>query len=166
MYFKNFTQGLSNKCDQVIQWVVVPAMAFYTLLIFVGVLSRFVFKIPIMEAVELSRLGFVWACLLGASVAYKRMAHINFTVISSRLPSKASKILSLTINVISLVFMIWVLYYSVIITTKVWPSKLSATGLSNGLMYISLPITMIAMIIHCINYIVQDFSRCTSKGEL
>ena len=134
--------------DFISKWIAIPCMTFYTLLTFIGVLSRFVFRHPIAEAVELSRVGFVWSCLMGSAIAFKRHRHIQFTAITTRLPAKTRNIVGTIISMLTFVFIVWVLIHSVNITIKVWPSKLSASGISNGFLYLPLPIAMVVMMFH------------------
>lgn len=148
MNIEKTLEKISSFGDYISRWIAIPCMGFYTILTFVGVLSRFVFKHPIAEAIELSRVGFVWSCLMGSAVAYKRHKHIEFTAITSRLPFRTRNVIGSIVSTLTLVFIIWVLAYSISITIKVWPSKLSASGISNGFLYLPLPIALVVMLTH------------------
>lgn len=164
MKLTRMTQALSDAGDVATRWAAVPIAAGYIILTFAGVIARFVLKTPIMEAVLYSRLGFVWTCLLGAALAYKRMKHIRFTVVSSLLPGRLKTMWDLGIDLLSLGFMCWTMVYAVDITRRVWPSKISGTDLSNGFMYIALPTALAVMILHCLNRIAFDISGLTDAA--
>ena len=155
---------ISALFDTVISSIAVFTIGSYTLLIFLGVLTRFVFKTPILVGVELARVGFVWSSILGAAVAYKRGYHIAFSVITSILPKKASQTLSLLVDLTTLGFFIWVLYKSIFFTMKVSASVLAATGWSAAVLYFPLPFAMAGMIFHCISFIIQDIDALLNKG--
>ena len=162
----NIFKRISTFCDIIVSRLAIFAIAAYTILIFVGVLSRFVLKLPIVSAIELSRVGFVWSSLLGAAVAYKRGLHISFTVVLSALSKKAGFYLTILIDIITLIFFILVLYKSIFFTIRVSPSVLSSTQMSAAVMYFPLPFSITAMIFHCINFITQDLNEVFHKGTL
>ena len=122
MNIEKTLERVSSCSDFFSKWIALPCMGFYTILTFVGVLSRFVFKHPIAEAVELSRVGFVWSCLMGAAVAFKRHRHIEFTAITTRLPVRTRNIIGTAISLLTFGFIAWVLVLSINITIKVWRS--------------------------------------------
>ncbi len=168
MRLVTWIRKISDAADMATKCVAVPVMGSYIVLTFVGVIARFVLKTPIMEAVIYSRLGFVWTCLLGAALAYKRMRHIRFTAIVSLLPKRIGSGERLCINLLSLGFMLWILYYAVSVTKRVWPSRISGTDLSNGIMYIALPVALAVMILHCLHFIaegVTELRRGTEEQE-
>lgn len=165
MRFVRLTQTLSDAADAATRIVAVPVMAFYILLTFSGVVARFVLRAPIMEAVIYSRMGFVWTCLLGAALAYKRMRHIRFTAASALLPARWRGAWGLGIDFLSLGFILWVLVYGVAITRRVWPSNISGTSLSNGFIYMALPAALAVMAFHCVNRIARGVADLRAAEE-
>ena len=165
MVYKVFKR-ISDLLDSVISGIAVIVFVGYTLMVFIGVLSRFVFKIPIVAGVELARVGFVWGALLGAAVAYKRGLHICFTIVLSIIPKKAGQILSLLVNIATLGFLIWMLNKSTFFTVQVSASVLSATGMSTAIIYFPLILSVTGMIFHCIVFIIQDLEAVFNKNGL
>ena len=161
---KNVVKTTSDTLDCVTKYIAVSAFMLFLILTFVGVLSRFVFQSPVAAAVELSRLGFVWMCLMGAALAYKRNAHIEFSVLKNVISFNFRKVLGIIISLLGMIFLILILRYSIEITMKVWNSKLSTTGWSNGFVYLPLPISAVCMMVHCINEIIELY--CSKKEEV
>jgi TRAP-type C4-dicarboxylate transport system permease small subunit len=118
---------------------------------------------PILHVFELARVGFVWSCLLGATIAYKRNMHISFSVITSAIPKKAALFLTLIIDIITLAFFVWVLRNGISFTIRVSPSLLPSTGFSSAVMYSALPTSMAVMTFHCLNYISEDLVKLFGK---
>jgi TRAP-type C4-dicarboxylate transport system permease small subunit len=58
---------------------IISAIAF-ALLIFVAVLSRYVFHFSLIFSVEISKLLFVWSAFLAATIGFKRKSHIMFNI--------------------------------------------------------------------------------------
>jgi TRAP-type C4-dicarboxylate transport system permease small subunit len=165
MSIVRFFKTLSNYADYTAQCLAVPIIFSYIFLIFTGVVSRFILKIPIMGAVIYSRVGFVWTCLLGATLAYKRMKHIRFTFFVNLLPVRLGKMEEIGIHLLSLGFFVWVLIHAINTTWRVWPSKISGTDISNGVMYGALPLALILMLIHCLNHIAECISVLSPERE-
>ena len=161
-----FFRRISSLFDTVISWVAVFTIGSYTILIFLGVITRYVLNLPIMVGVELSRIGFVWSCLLGAAVAYKRGLHIAFTIMVASFPKKVTQVLAIVIDIITLGFLIWVLYRSTYFTIRVSPSVLASTGWSAAVLYFPLPFSITGMIFHCIVFIFDDFDALLNKNVL
>ena len=157
---------ISSIFDTVISRIAIVTIGSYALLIFIGVLTRFVFKKPILIGVELGRVGFVWSSILGAAVAYKRGLHISFAIIVSTLPKRARDAITLLVDFTTLGFFIWVLFKSIFFTMKVSASVLAATGWSAAVLYFPLPFAMTGMIFHCIAFIIQDLNEISGKNAL
>ncbi|MCD8140003.1 MAG: TRAP transporter small permease [Planctomycetaceae bacterium] len=165
MRLVTWTQRISDAADVATKCIAVPIMGSYIFLTFAGVMARFVLKTPIMEAVIYSRLGFVWTCLLGAALAYKRMRHIRFSAIVSLLPKGLGSVEKIGINILSLGVMVWIFSYAVSVTRRVWPSRISGTDLSNGIMYIALPVALAVMILHCLYFIAEGVAEVRRGAE-
>ena len=63
---------LSDRVDWVARALLVPIGIAFILIVFLGVVTRYVFQVPIITSVELARIGFVWAAFLGAAVCLKQ----------------------------------------------------------------------------------------------
>ena len=55
----------SDPVNRATELALVPIVAFFTVLIVMSVFSRYVFQLPMVTAIELTRIAFVWACFLG-----------------------------------------------------------------------------------------------------
>ncbi len=54
--------------------------------VFTGVLLRYVFKIPLIWGEELSLFLFIWLALLSASIAVRRRLHVRMAELIAKLP--------------------------------------------------------------------------------
>ncbi len=100
---------LIRKITEYFSMIFIGAMA---LVVILSTMSRYVFKIPIFWAEELSRLFMVWACLLGAAIAMRLQDHVRATFMISLLPKKLRTIVVFLSNVIVAIFMILMIKYS------------------------------------------------------
>jgi len=65
-------QRLSDWTDRAARILLVPIGIGFILIVFLGVLTRYVFETPIISSVELARIGFVWAAFLGRRFALSK----------------------------------------------------------------------------------------------
>src|SRR5687768_9667674 len=73
------------------------AMVFFattTALVFIGALTRTV-GYPLIWAIDIAQLSFVWACVLGADIALKRNAHIEIDILVRTFSRAARRLLAI-----------------------------------------------------------------------
>ena len=68
------------------RYFVIFCLASIVLLIFAGVLSRFVFNFAISWSEEFVRYLFIWGGLFGAAAAFRYGRHSGLTILTDRLP--------------------------------------------------------------------------------
>ncbi len=81
------------RADRVLQWLTeVPAalaVLAEVVILFVGVVARYVFNAPIIWTDELASIIFLWLAMLGSAVALRHDHHMRLTFVVSRLPLRA-----------------------------------------------------------------------------
>jgi len=66
-----------NHLGQIVDWVASIAMVIMTVLVFIQVVSRYVFNSPTSWTEEMARLCFVWISMIGAYMGVKTKGHIS-----------------------------------------------------------------------------------------
>lgn len=79
---------------------------------FVNVVARYFFKFSFAFTEELTIYLFVWATMMGASIAFREGSHIVVSVIYNRLGLNSRKVLDVLSFLISLLFFGTLAYYS------------------------------------------------------
>jgi len=79
-------QALDRGLAVLIEVPTVLAMAAEVFLLLVGVISRYVFRAPIIWSDELASIIFLWLAMLGAAVALQRGKHMRLSYAVGRLP--------------------------------------------------------------------------------
>ncbi|HWK43121.1 MAG TPA: TRAP transporter large permease subunit [Stellaceae bacterium] len=86
-----FGAGWVERADRVLGWATeVPAAILVVaevVILFMGVVSRFVFERPLVWSDELAALLFLWLAMLGAAIALRRGAHMRLTTVIGRFPA-------------------------------------------------------------------------------
>ena len=80
--------SLLDKLDRGLGWLVaLPSAALVAaeiMLLFTGVIARYVFRKPLIVADELSSVLFLWLAMMGAAVALHRNAHMRMTAVINK----------------------------------------------------------------------------------
>lgn len=139
---------LSDGVDRAVWLLAVPVGLATILIVFFEVLMRYVFRAPLITSVELSRIGFVWSCFLGAALGVKRSRHIRFVFLIERLPAAGRRVLGAAVSLLSVGFFLVVLVQGVHMVQRVADTYFPALGLSQLWLYLPLPVTAACMLIH------------------
>lgn len=140
--------------------IIVSAIAF-ALLIFVAVLSRYVFRTSLIFSVEISKLLFVWSAFLAATVGFKRKSHIRFEFLNNLLGPRGLVATDILLYASSVVFFQVILSYSVRFTRIIWGTSLPVLGLSQGWLYVSVIVSSIIFIIHALDLLIDAVVSAT-----
>ena len=96
--------------DRLLKYLLTFLVGLLTVSVFLQVLIRFVFKYPLPWTEEVSRIAFVYAIFVGATIAVREKAHLNVDFILVVLPqglARAIKLVGTAVVGIFLVFMTW-----------------------------------------------------------
>lgn len=123
---------------------------FFTILVFLQVVFRYLFKSPLSWSEELTMLTFQWCVFLGAAIAVKRGNHFKLDSLRRHFPTKIKFCTEIfTSLIIIIVAMIMVLKgWNMVVLTK--NSFFATFKLSRGLAYAVIPVSGILMIIYLI----------------
>ena len=102
--------------------IVVVFLAGIAVLIFSGVLSRFVFHYSIAFSEELARFIFVWVALLGASSALRTGEHGGIPLLANRFGPLGRRIIEIFVAAGVTGFMCYLVYMSGVSTMKSFAS--------------------------------------------
>lgn len=132
-------------------------------IVLISVLTRYLFKAPILASVELSRLFFIWSCFLAASLTYRKRAHIGFSLLFEKMPLLMQRCVTVLIHGCILIFLSIVFYQSILISKLLWQTDLPMLQISQSWFYLPLPLVSMIMMFYTLEFLIDDFSR---KGEI
>ena len=151
--------------------VLVLALAFSTLLIFVQVIFRYVLNDSITWSEELARYIFIWMIWLGTSVSMKQKEHIRMDMLMNAVHGKGKLVLDLVSGIIMLAFCIFLVKYGWDLVASMMSrgNKSVALRLPMWIVYSSLPFSQLIVALRLIGSIVSDagklFGHQTSGEE-
>jgi TRAP-type C4-dicarboxylate transport system permease small subunit len=80
-------------------------VATLTVNVFLQVLSRFVFKYPLLWTEEVSRIAFVYSIFVGATIAVRENTHLNVDVLLVVLPKGMARVITVFGSVLVGIFL-------------------------------------------------------------
>lgn len=124
----------------------------FLLVMFVSVLIqiffRYVLQSPLTWTEEASRYSFIWTVLLGAAFAVRRKEHVVMEVLVKRFPAYLQRYISLVLNSIILISLIYLLPISWSFFWFIKGVSAPTLGISWGFLFFSAPLSIALMTIH------------------
>jgi len=150
-YFQKIERGF-------LAWAIIVS----SLLLFVNVVMRYVFKLPIYWAEEFVRYLMVWIIFVGASQVTLKGGHVAVDIVPRFLSKRATTVLAFIINVVAILFLLVLAYFSLKQMMRVQGAhQISpAMELPMWIAYLSIPVGSLLMIIR---YLQQIWLRIQGK---
>lgn len=139
---------VSASANLVTEWLLVPIVLFFAGLLIVSVFSRYVFQLPIVTSVELTRISFVWATFLGISAGVKRGVHVRVVAFVSVLPAALRGLTVYLVHGSILVFALLMVWQGWGLTMRMIPTTFPTLGVSQAWLYAVLPVSGALMALH------------------
>ena len=117
------------------------AMAFFAMtaaLVFVGAITRTV-GYPLIWAIDIAQMSFVWACVLGADIALKRNAHIEIDILVRTFSREVRRILAIVFLVMISAFLATLVWLGTNLTLLNLERPLGDVGISYGFVTSAIP---------------------------
>jgi TRAP-type C4-dicarboxylate transport system permease small subunit len=124
------------------------AMVFFattTALVFIGALTRTV-GYPLIWAIDIAQLSFVWACVLGADIALKRNAHIEIDILVRTFSRAARRLLAIVFLIMISTFLATLVWLGINLTLLNLERPLGDVGISYGFVTSAIPVGALLML--------------------
>jgi len=140
----------SNRLDTVFRFALFLTLSSMIVLITAQVIFR-VFFTALSWSEELSRYLLVWSSFIGASVAFKKGAHIAVTFAVDSLPRKIQKLVQSLSCILMAIFFGITIWYSIFLFNVQVYQVSPAMGLKMRFIYMIIPIAFSVMSIHLLS---------------
>ena len=134
-------------------------MVAITAVVFLQVVSRYVFNYPFDWPEELARYLFVWVALLGAALALRRGAHFSIDALVKRLPAAWRRIVPLLIHTSLGIFTLIVSVKGFQLALRVREQLSPGMEVSMTYAYLSVPVSFAIMF----KYVVSEVYSLVKK---
>ena len=135
--FKRFSEQLNWFVERICA-LLVAAMV---VVIWFGVVERYFLELGITWTEEFSRYVMIWAALLAVSCGAYYREHIGLELVLQRLPRKAGRMLIFVLDLISLMFFIFLTYYGIGMTVSGTSQYATIFGMSMVVPFAAVPVS-------------------------
>ncbi len=144
----NALKRVDNAIVTFTSWVVVYLTLQMTLVVLLGVFTRYVLNDALAWIEELARYSMIWLTWLGGGLAMRRGAHIAVEFFTDALPQKARFVVILLGRAGVFFFLGICLWYGVDLTMRVSAQSTIALGISMQIPYAAIPVGALLMAYH------------------
>ena len=139
---------------------IILSLFFINMCVFVSIqiVSRYVFRSPLIFTDEISRYSYVWICFFGMGAATKLENHIRIELVQMLVKGKVRAVIELLVNLVSLALygILAVMGYQY--TTFNYIQLSPAMEISKAFVYASLPLGAFFSILRLLYIIKRDYN--------
>jgi TRAP-type C4-dicarboxylate transport system permease small subunit len=148
--------GLSDRLNQAAQWALCAVGMGMALTIALQVFFRYALNQSLFWSEELGRMLLVWLTFLGASVAYKRGAHLGVDVVAARLTGRAARIMRVAMLGVSLFFFLVMSVWGVKFFLFIQAQQTTTLGFSKQVPFVMVPVGGMLMSLHALSFLMHE----------
>ncbi|MCX8013194.1 MAG: TRAP transporter small permease subunit [Rectinema sp.] len=142
---------LSEFLDRIVSMLCALMFGAMTLDVIIGVFFRFVLRNPLNFTEELARYLMIWGASIAISLGISAGEHVGLTVILDSLKNiKAKKFLLIIINSLVLLFLLFMLLYSLLTTLEARNQFSTGLGITMVLPKLAIPVAMLFSIVQIV----------------
>jgi len=131
--------GIRERIDLGLEGIVAAIMAVICIVVFLGVVFRYVLFSPLTWTEEVARLCLVWITFLGTYLAYRRKLHISIEVIRVRLSAPVQHGIHVVVTILVAVLMGTLAIQGTRYSYAFLGSQTPLLGIPLGVVYAALP---------------------------
>ncbi len=133
-----------------LEWFAMICMVILTVIVFIDVILRYVFKQGFAWTQEVATLMLVWFSLIGMAIGVLEKIHISIEMFTSKLPAKAIGVLESIDHILMAAFGGLMIYYGIVIMNMTRLSTMPATKLPSAVLYVILPLSGILVFLNAL----------------
>ncbi len=137
-------------------------MAVIVLLLLGGVVSRYVFAVPVIWIDEVVSLSFLWLAMIGAAIAMHRNEHLRLTLFLEMLPAQAKDFVRAFALIAMAAFLVALIQPSLVYAHEEWAITSAALNIPNTFRVSAIAFGILSMLVIVLIYA----TRTTTKAHL
>ena len=135
------------------------------LVILLQVFCRYALNHSLFWSEELGRMLLVWLTFIGASVAYKRGAHVGVSVFVDRLSSRKAYLAACCVHIAGAVLFSVMVWHGFGFFRMLAPQMTVSLGCSRQWPFLAVPLSGAVMLVHAAAFFLRDAKTLTCKGR-
>lgn len=136
---------MAQLIDRLTDWLAATLLVIEVVVLFAGVLARYVFDNPLVWSDELAGALFLWLAMLGAAIALRRGEHMRLGTLVALAPRALHGRLNAFANAIVIVFIVEIIGPAFLYTQEQWLITSPALEFPDGLRVASLVVGAVLM---------------------
>jgi len=149
-------RALNNVMDRCVMLL----MALLAVVLFIAVIMRYFFNLPLAWSEEVSRYAFVWLSFLGAEMCFRANAHVGVDLLVQTFPASLQNAVRRFGQVLAGLFLLGLLVSGISVTLATSDQLSPALGIPMCLVYGAVPVGTALMLL---DWIVQVGSGVTAE---
>jgi tripartite ATP-independent transporter DctM subunit len=154
--------ALDRRLGSVVDYVAGTLVVADIVVLFMGVLARFVFHAPLIWSDELASILFIWMAMLGSVVALRRGEHMRMTALVSMQPASRQPLFEAIALVAALAFLAMVAWPAWEYASEERFITTPALGISNAWRAAALPVGIALMALFAVLRLLRDIDMRAS----
>ncbi|MCX7139897.1 MAG: TRAP transporter small permease [Proteobacteria bacterium] len=130
------------------RWALCILLAVMATLVFINVVSRYVFNHSFSWVEELTRYMMIWLCFIGAGITLRYGGHIAVDNLQDALPAKGARLLRGLIACIVIGFLGVLVWIGIEYADFGWYQETPIMNISFGMVYLAIPVGCVLTIVH------------------
>jgi TRAP-type C4-dicarboxylate transport system permease small subunit len=152
------------------QAIVVALMASMAVLVFLNVLTRYLFNHSIIWVEELTQYQMIWVAYLGAGLALREGRHVAVDSLQDLLPGAARTLVRTLVASALAVFLLVLAVLGFQIAAFTWNQETPVMNVPTGLPYLAIPLGAAAWLLHLLlfwrRFVAREFEAIEDDGAV
>lgn len=146
--------------------IMVFLLSVMVVIISAQIMMRFILGSSIGWSEELARYCFIWLVFIGISYGVKKQRHIKIDAILHFLKRKQQVVLHIIVNLLFLLFAVFLLVYGGKISTQIllWGQRSPALEVNMGFVYMAAPVSMLLTSLRITQQLLQHIHMLRGGG--
>lgn len=146
----NLLRKVCRALFKALEWFAIICMVVLTLIVFMDVILRYIFKQGFPWTQEVATLMLVWFSFIGMAIGVLEKIHISIEMFTSKLSDKAIAALECFNHILIAVFGGFMIYFGAIIMNMTKLSTMPATKLPSSVLYVILPLAGVLVLLNAV----------------
>jgi|YNPMSStandDraft_1061717.scaffolds.fasta_scaffold86459_2 TRAP-type C4-dicarboxylate transport system permease small subunit len=159
------SQSISNKLTRISEVLIAICGIALIFIVSIGIIFRYVFKLPLTWSYELSVVFFIWVSFQGAAYAVSKRTHVSFEFVIKLAPEKSRYYFLLLKEILLLIILLSGTILGFIVFLNMVPQKYQTIPLSLGWLYLALPVGFTFMFSHTLYAFLTHINQRKSMNK-
>jgi len=151
---------LLSRAEQLLVWAnraaVIALMGSMAILVFVNVVSRYIFNHSIIWVEEVTQYEMIWVTYLGAGLALREGRHVALDSLQDLLPQSLRRMTRIIVWIGMFAFLIALTVLGFMMSAFTWEHETPVLNMRAGIPYLAIPIGALLFALHLV-LIARDF---------